>query len=86
LQLEVNYCKNFQGSPLVITLGHHDPFTFDSLNINHLISIDELSPDLHLEVEGKIAVNLHAFLASCTKDRWYKVFQFREPMFGDALH
>jgi hypothetical protein len=47
-------------------------------------SIDELPNELRQKLQAKIDVDTKAFLESCTKNRYDKVTQFREPVYGDA--
>jgi hypothetical protein len=58
---------------------------FNQANINHPISIEELSEELKQQVEAKFNAVLKAFLESCTKDRREKVTQYKEPDFGEII-
>jgi hypothetical protein len=49
------------------------------------MNIDELPEELKQQVEVKFNAVLKAFLHSCTKDRWEKVTQFREPNFSELI-
>ena len=57
-------------------------------NIIHPDFVDELPKELKQQVETKFNAILKAFLESCTKDRWDKVTQYKEPDFNEliALH
>lgn len=63
--------------------GHIDPF--NPKNINHSTSFEELPDELHHKIQGKLDINLKAFLQSCTKHQRNKVTQFCELDFGNVV-
>jgi hypothetical protein len=64
--------------------GHTN--SFNTTNINHLTSLEELSNELRQKIQTKLNDNQKTSLEIVINKDWQdKVTQFREPDFSDAI-